>query len=66
MLTLPSIDLELKKALGHENAHQVLSHYTYSPDYKKSIEQVGQAYETIKVRIHKQILREQNRNMKHG
>lgn len=61
-LTLPSIDQELKSSLGHENASMVMDTLTMCSDMSRAIEQVGQAYEKLKVRVHKQILREEARH----
>ena len=61
MLTLPSIDLELKQQQGgDENAIQIVDTFSMCDSIHKQIEQVGSAYEKLKVRIHKQKERHQN------
>lgn len=53
-LALMGIDTDLKqRCAGEENAFEVTASMTMVPEMAKRIEHVGQAYEKIKVRVHK-------------
>lgn len=65
-MTLGSADQAFRLAHGDkENASEVLSSITSYADYKRQIEQVGSAYEKLKVRVSKHFAREEERK-KHG
>jgi len=58
LLALPGIDIEMKKQQdGKENASEVVDTFSICEDLRKPIEQVGSAYEKLKVRVHKQHLK---------
>lgn len=61
MLALPGLDLELQKLKG-ENAFEVIDTLTMVPEIKRRIEQVGSAYEKLKIKLHK--LREKDEQKK--
>lgn len=52
MMTLPSTDEEMFNSIG-ENAVLVVAAMSMVPDLVKRIEQVGSAYEKLKVRVSK-------------
>ena len=61
-LTLPFLDMNLKKELSKENASIVIDRFSLVNGLHKIIEQAGSTYEKLKVRVHKQILREEKKS----